>query len=52
VARATFVGAAAGDGTGIAAESGNVDGTGMGEILVGGPGMGAGGGVSIVYAAL
>ncbi len=50
VAQATFVGALAGDGTGIAAESGNVDGVGISELLIGGPGMAGGGGLSVVYA--
>ncbi len=50
-AQAIFLGGTSGDATGMAAATGDLDGADYAEVLIGGPGMDGGGGLSVVYAA-
>ncbi len=50
VARATFLGERANDASGTSVAIGDLDGSGQGDIVIGGSGVGDGGGVDIFYA--
>ena len=50
IAQAVFLGGSSGDASGMATATAILDGTDYAEIVIGGPGMANGGGLSVVYA--